>query len=65
MKASAIATSDTAMPAEPARSRGRRPTLSTSAIATSVTTTFVTAVIVETRNASESSNPTERHSVVE
>ena len=65
VKAIAMSPSDTAMPAEPMSSSGRRPTLSISAIAMNVTATLVTAVIVETRNACDSSKPTACHSVVE
>src|SRR5690606_17039078 len=63
--ATAIRPSETTMPAEPASSIGRRPTRSTSRIATIVTTMFVTEVITVIVSASDSSKPTERHSVVE
>src|SRR6188474_1856432 len=53
------------MPTEPINSNRRLPILSTSAIATIVTTMFVTDVMVEVRNASSSEKPTDCHSVVE
>ncbi len=65
VKASAMMPSESVMPAEPMSRIGRRPTLSTSAIAMNVTATFVTDVIVETRNDWLSSKPTACQSVVE
>src|SRR5699024_7784525 len=63
--ATAISPSDSVISNDPASRIGRRPTLSTSRIATLVTTLFVTEVITVIVNGSDSSKPTERHSVVE
>ena len=53
------------MPAEPTSSSGLRPTLSTSAIATSVTSTLTIEVTTVIVNASASLKPTDCHSVDE
>ncbi len=65
MNAIAMMASDSVMPTDPVSRIGRRPTLSMSAIAMNVTATFVTDVMVETRNDWLSSNPTACQSVVE
>src|SRR4051794_9913187 len=65
VNASVIAPSATNMPAEPASSSTRRPILSTSAMATTVTAMLVTAVTTEMTNESDSLKPTACHSVVE
>ncbi len=57
--------SDTVMPAEPTSSMMRRPTLSTSRIAMTVATMFITEVMVEVSSACDSSKPTDCQSVVE
>lgn len=55
----------TVIPTEPTSSMIRRPILSTSRIATIVTTMFVTEVMTEVSNALDSSKPTDCQSVVE
>ena len=62
---SVIAPSDSAMPTDPTSSRIRRPILSTSRIAITVTATLVTEVMTEMTNESDSEKPTACHSVVE
>lgn len=61
----AMTPSETAIPAEPAMSRGRLPTRSTEAIATTVTTMFVTEVMTVIVIESLSAKPTACHSVDE
>ena len=53
------------MPNDPPSSIGLRPTLSTMAMAISVTRTLVTEVMTVIVSESDSLNPTERHRLVE
>ncbi len=64
-KQTAMVPSASAMVVEPSSRSGRRPTLSISVMAMTVTTTLVTEVMTVMVRASDSSKPTERHSVVE
>src|SRR5690348_3043717 len=64
-KHQAITASVIAMPAEPTSSSGLRPIRSTSAIATSVTSTFTMDVATVILKESASLKPTECHSVAE
>lgn len=63
--ASVMTPSATVIPVEPIMRSRRRPIRSMSAMASSVTTMFVTEVMTEMVSASDSSNPTDFHSVVE
>src|SRR5690554_3173403 len=63
-KATAISPSDTVMPVDPMSNSRRRPILSTSKIATIVTTMLVTDVMVDVTKAWLSSKPTDCHSVL-
>src|SRR4051812_38288983 len=65
VNAMAIAPSETNIPADPQSSSSRRPILSTSRMATTVTAMLVTEVATEMMKDADSLKPTDCHSVVE